>query len=234
MKNFDLKLRQRDIPEQDLLADLKRVAELLGTAAITKVSYDRYGSFGATTFLRRFGSWNHALGLAGLGVVNRINIPDEELFENLANIWQSIGRQPVGKDVSKSAGTSSFSLGTYEKRFGSWNKALLAFIQYIENTNNDTAAENGNPGTRFEAVSHRTPKKINWRLRATVLIRDNCICRMCGASPAKDNSVTLHVDHVKPWSKGGETVIENLQTLCSICNIGKSDVFLAEASVHAP
>ena len=61
-------------------------------------------------------------------------------------------------------------------------------------------------------------------MRAQVLIRDNCICQMCGISPAKDPSVILHVDHVKPWSKGGETVLENLRTLCLKCNIGKSDL----------
>ena len=47
---------------------------------------------------------------------------------------------------------------------------------------------------------------------------------MCGASPAKDPSVILHVDHIKPWSKGGETNLDNLRTLCSVCNIGKSDM----------
>ena len=57
-----------------------------------------------------------------------------------------------------------------------------------------------------------------------VLIRDNCICKMCGASPAKNSSVMLHVDHIKPWSKGGETVSDNLRTLCSVCNIGRSNV----------
>ncbi|MBY0462653.1 MAG: HNH endonuclease [Alphaproteobacteria bacterium] len=31
------------------------------------------------------------------------------------------------------------------------------------------------------------------------------------------------MDHITPWSKGGETLIENFQTLCSVCNIGKSD-----------
>jgi len=38
------------------------------------------------------------------------------------------------------------------------------------------------------------------------------------------DGVCLHVDHVKPWGKGGETVLENLQILCDVCNIGKSDV----------
>ncbi len=35
--------------------------------------------------------------------------------------------------------------------------------------------------------------------------------------------VELHVDHTVPWSKGGETVLGNLRTLCSDCNLGKSN-----------
>jgi 5-methylcytosine-specific restriction endonuclease McrA len=50
---------------------------------------------------------------------------------------------------------------------------------------------------------------------------------MCGASPAKDPAVTLHVDHIEPWSKGGTTTLDNLQTLCSTCNIGKADCTLS-------
>jgi len=223
MNKFELKLRRRDIPKSDLLADLQRVAKYLGVESITKITYDQHGHFGATTLLRKFGSWNNALSAAGLTLTNRINIPDDELFENLANVWQALGRQPVGNDLSKTLGMSRFSLGTYEKRFGSWNKALLAFIQYIENPSSETSTSEAGSKELSSSSSRRTPRKINWRLRATVLIRDNCICKMCGASPSKDPSVTLHIDHIKPWSKGGETVIDNLQTLCVVCNMGKSD-----------
>ncbi|WP_367275291.1 HNH endonuclease [Microcoleus sp. CAWBG58] len=31
------------------------------------------------------------------------------------------------------------------------------------------------------------------------------------------------MDRKIAWSKGGETVLENLQTLCSLCNLGKSN-----------
>ena len=71
---------------------------------------------------------------------------------------------------------------------------------------------------------HTTNRNINLRLRFLVMKKDNFKCCMCGASPAKDPSVELHIDHIIPWSKGGETTIDNLQTLCSKCNLGKSNL----------
>jgi hypothetical protein len=55
-----------------------------------------------------------------------------------------------------------------------------------------------------------------------ILARDNFTCRTCGRSAQKDG-VVLHVDHIKPRSKGGTDDPSNLQTLCLKCNIGKSD-----------
>lgn len=69
----------------------------------------------------------------------------------------------------------------------------------------------------------RDPSK---RLRFQVLARDEFTCRYCGASPRKDASVTLHIDHIIPWSKGGKTTLSNLQTLCATCNLGKSDIII--------
>lgn len=220
---FELKLRRRGISNEELLRDICNVAERLNTKAITSLQYDEYGNFGKTTVLRRFGKWNIALERAGLKVKNRQNIPDEELFENIAKVWRHLGKQPVGKDLNKALGISKISTGTYEKRFGSWNQALLSFIEYIDKGyfDNDKFVENKR---RTKNKISRTPRKINWRIRAKTLIRDNCICKMCGASPAKNPDVDLHVDHITPWSKGGETVLDNLQTLCSVCNIGKSDI----------
>ena len=71
--------------------------------------------------------------------------------------------------------------------------------------------------------SKKISRKISEKLRYQVLKRDNFKCCACGASPAKNPSVELHIDHIIPYSKGGETTLDNLQTLCSKCNIGKSD-----------
>jgi 5-methylcytosine-specific restriction endonuclease McrA len=56
----------------------------------------------------------------------------------------------------------------------------------------------------------------------SVLARDNWICCSCGRSP-KEQGVTLEVDHIKPRSKGGTDDLNNLQTLCKKCNVGKSN-----------
>lgn len=71
--------------------------------------------------------------------------------------------------------------------------------------------------------SCKVSRNISDKLRYQVLKRDNFRCCACGASPAKDASVELHIDHIVPWSKGGENTVENLQTLCSKCNLGKSN-----------
>ena len=77
--------------------------------------------------------------------------------------------------------------------------------------------------TKKKTTQKSKSRVISDKLRYQVLKRDNFKCCACGASPAKDPAVELHIDHILPWSKGGETTLENLQTLCSKCNIGKSD-----------
>lgn len=56
----------------------------------------------------------------------------------------------------------------------------------------------------------------------SVLARDNWTCCSCGRS-SKEEGITLEVDHIIPRSKGGTDGLDNLQTLCKKCNIGKSN-----------
>lgn len=60
-------------------------------------------------------------------------------------------------------------------------------------------------------------------LRYDIMKRDGFRCTICGRG--QEDGVKLHVDHIKPVSKGGETTPNNLRTLCQDCNLGKSDKY---------
>ena len=63
-------------------------------------------------------------------------------------------------------------------------------------------------------------RPIPLELRMKVFQRDNFRCKFCGRT-AKE--IKLHTDHIFPVSKGGKTNLDNLQTLCQDCNLGKKD-----------
>jgi hypothetical protein len=212
---FHLEPHNRNVSDEELVEDLQRVAQQLDKDRVTIDEYNEYGRFHNTTLSRRFGSWFKSLERAGLKKTRNLNISNEELFENLVNVWTKLGRQPKYNDLTKNV--SEYSSGTYEKRFGGWRKALEIFIDYV----ND-GTMNYDPKSTTPSSKKRTPRNINWRLRAMVLMRDGATCQFCGARP--NDGVKLHVDHIVPWSKGGETIIDNLQILCEKCNIGKSNI----------
>lgn len=219
---FELDEYHRGVTDEELITELQRVASELGKKAVSRADNDERGKFGTTTYIRRFGSWFNALEKAGLEKTRTpMNLPEEELFENLEEIWTSLGRQPRYAEVQKPL--SKYSAGTYENRFGTWRKALEAFVSYVNNEEYSPILEKKEIEEELTG-RHKTKRGVNWRLRFMVMRRDNFKCQNCGRSPATDPSIVLHVDHIKAWANGGETLLENLQTLCSKCNIGKSDL----------
>lgn len=204
------------VADGDLLADLRSVARALGKPTVGQKDYRRRGKYDDTTISNRFGSWNKALLAAGLSVSNEINLSDERLFENLLLLWQHYGRQPRRAELALPP--SAISQSPYSRRFGSWSSALAEFVTYANSSTPEAPAEQ-----TASSVRRQTGRDPSLRLRWRVLQRDRFTCCACGASPALSPAVELHVDHVIPWSKGGETVLENLRTLCSLCNLGKSN-----------
>jgi hypothetical protein len=216
VNDFKLKPWNRGISNAELLADLRRVAELLGKATLRYYEYPDHGRCASRIFETRFGSWNAALRAAGLEVGRRQDISEEELFENMERVWRALGRQPQRAEMTKPL--SAFSKGTYERRFGGWRGALEKFVAYA---NGDSIPTLHVRSPTAAGASSRSP---DLRMRWCVLTRDSFRCRSCGRSPAIEHGVVLHVDHIIPWSKGGHTRVENLQTLCDRCNLGKGDV----------
>lgn len=98
------------------------------------------------------------------------------------------------------------------------------FLKYCEKYLNNITTSNKSLATvNTMSIKERAENKIKViaGIRWQVFKRDNWKCTSCGRS-AEDN-VILHVDHIIPRSKGGRNVLENYQTLCETCNIGKSN-----------
>jgi len=217
--NYVFKETHRSLTDKTLLKDMRRAAKKLGKMHIAANVYDKIGAFRASTITRRFGSWNDALSMAGLKITKIAHVETGELMANLKKVWDSLGRQPVCAEMVKPL--SRFGYAVYSRRFGAWSAALKAFVKHRESGNTKSAEY-----LMVKTVKARKTKykrgTISKGMRYDVLNRDNFKCR-CGANPAADPKVKLHVDHIIPRAKGGETTPDNLQTLCNKCNLGKGD-----------
>lgn len=226
---FILNEYNRNVPDEELIDDVRKVAVKLNKSSVTIAEYGEYGKFHPCTLQRRFGSWFEIMRLCKLEPTrSKINISEEELFSNLEHLWINLGRQPKYKEFRKPL--SKYSAGTYESRFGSFRKALEEFVKYMstETVCTDTISKPEEEILQLDnetKIVHRTKREISDRLRFQILMRDGFTCKTCGRSPINEMGVKLHVDHIIPWSKGGETVPDNLETKCEQCNLGKGNAF---------
>ena len=216
--DFELQPFHRDIPEKNLVSDLKNVAKLLGKPSVSFREYEKHGKYSAGTLQRRLGSWNKALQKAELSVTQEMNIPVEVLFENIEKVWIQKGSQPVYRDLG--CPPSEYSGQAYKSKFGSWQKALQKFVIYSNEGLSKLQNEDKEITTGQKRRTNRDP---SLSLRYNVLKRDSFKCTKCGRTPAINPRLSLEIDHIHPWSKGGETILSNLQTLCYDCNRGKSN-----------
>lgn len=71
---------------------------------------------------------------------------------------------------------------------------------------------------KSQSNNEKRSRYIPVSVRVSVLHRDSYKCVFCGRGAP---NVELEVDHIVPFSKGGNNDICNLQTLCFDCNRGK-------------
>ena len=224
---LDNKRSNFKLSKEDIIFDLKHVAKKLNKNTLTTFDYDNYGKYsvsGVSTYFN--GSWLKALREAGLKESRFYKVTNDQYFKNLEEVWRKLGRQPKYIEMEKPL--SQFSRKAYERRFGSWRSALDSFSKSVgQPDNHPLINEETNPNLIEETkniILHKTPRIANYKLRYLVMRRDNFKCVKCGRNPANDQGVELVIDHIISWDKGGETIYENLQTLCKDCNIGKSNL----------
>lgn len=68
---FELDEYHRNITNEELIEDIKKVSASLSKNSITTDEYDKYGKYNRATYYRRFSSWKEALELAGLSTASK-------------------------------------------------------------------------------------------------------------------------------------------------------------------
>jgi len=217
----------KSISSDEVVSELRRVAKKLNRNYLTVEDFNMHGAFSSAVVMNHFKHWRQALKAADLFLKrpSSARYSDEECYENLLEVWTLLGRPPHYLEMN--APPSRVGSKAYVGRWGGWMKALEAFVDRV---NEDTPYQpvtsesfDVAPVLALKAVG-TDDGKIRLGIRYKVLVRDNFRCVLCGNSPATDPACRLHVDHVHPYSKDGRTELDNLRTLCSVCNIGKSNL----------
>lgn len=227
----------RDLRDEDLLEELRRIAQALGRNDLTVDDISNSGIVGKGIFRKRFGTTRIAMERAGLTVRPQSRrYTDDECFENLYEVWRHYGRQPSFSEIN--GPTSKVGGQAYIRRFGTWMKALAAFVERVNAEPDSTPSPIATPSSREVSPGERSPGPINGTrderrdvlmgLRFRVLSRDRFKCVLRGDNPPENPGCVLHVDHVTPWSRGGRTALENLRTLCAQCNVGRGNRYDAD------
>ncbi len=232
--------RLNKIPESKILEKLEKAAKYFNYTEFAQGKFGNVTGMSATTVIRHFGNWRKALVALrkhleqkGLNLAQRSYITnrpiwsEKEMFDEMERIWQMVGQRPSCAEWEMSKPRISYD--TYHRRFGSWTNACLKFIEYkmgttilVDDDININVGKSQQFGTKNNngTISNRA---IPLKTRLKVLDRDAYRCVLCGCSPATERGVQLQIDHKIPFSKGGRSTIDNLQTLCRDCNLGKSD-----------
>ena len=218
----------KSMTNDDVLDEIQRVAKELNKPIGLGISeFNQHSIISHSVARKRFGSWRKALECAGLSAGKLGNrYTDEECFENLLNVWTYHGRPPKTTEMYQPPSTIGYR--AYTRRWGTWIKALEAFVKRTEQ-DPDTPSRRGESKKHLDKVictfqkTSADKREVKLGIRYKVLKRDNFRCVLCGRSPATEQGCELHVDHIIPFSKGGKSTLDNLRSTCKECNLGKGN-----------
>jgi hypothetical protein len=220
--------RWRPMSREEIAEGIRNLAARLGKDELTLPEVQRHLQISPDRLRSEWGTARKAFEAAGIrGTKLGRRYSDEECFDNMLAVWTHYGRPPQYREMGQPP--SEVGGKAYVKRFGSWNKALAAFVERVNaepeeaSPSNDLSDESVNTTAAVPKERGRGPRDVPLGLRFKVLRRDSFRCVLCGDNPPANPACVLNVDHIIPWSKGGATELDNLRTLCAPCNLGRSN-----------
>jgi ATP-dependent helicase IRC3 len=132
----------------------------------------------------------------------------DQLAQKVADFSPRVLREHLSQEFSKPGALWK----TFYKSFSRFETAVQATVRAM--------LDRELYGERIFNVSPNQPANTSTELteeeKKQVKQRDGYTCLCCDAQRGK--SVKLQIDHIIPLKFGGETNLENSQTLCSLCN----------------
>jgi hypothetical protein len=240
---FEFKRHQiSKIPREKIIEELEKVAKHFNNTDFKQDDFNKLADISYFTVNREFGSWEKTMQFLKEHLKQkeidfeitsrRSTYTVQEMFDEMERIWTKLAHRPSRNEWV--ASNPKISYDTIYRHFGSWTNACLKFIEYksggeiVSDEDSVTSIQN-EKFVPIVTTKNKTKSKItnartiSLSVRLKVLNRDKFRCVFCGKSPATALGTKLHIDHIIPFSNGGSNKLENLQTLCEECNLGKSD-----------
>lgn len=111
----------------------------------------------------------------------------------------------------------SYQVAVEDKRVSLYYNEILEMLDFLKSINYEC--------TSSEYFSKNQRNLMTQQLKDEVKKRDKYTCQICGKY--MPDGIGIHIDHIIPISKGGKSVLSNLQVLCSKCNLQKGSKILS-------
>jgi 5-methylcytosine-specific restriction endonuclease McrA len=158
----------RTMTDDEILEQIRNVAARLGKPGLSGADIEANSEIKQSQMYRRFGSVSAALKRAGVEQVSHgRRYTEDEIFENLLNVWTHFGRPPAALEMDQLP--STVGKNAYIHRYGGWRKALKAFVERANSEADDnptpdserhpsTATERTEPTGSPATVANSSPK----------------------------------------------------------------------------
>lgn len=122
--------------QQEIIAELRRVAELLNTETLSQREFRQHSDLSVTGIENKFGSWNRAIEAAGLksnpartiGRKPVLQLSDDELLHEIIRLSSELRKIPTEREL---IAFGRVSLKPYRKRWGTLREAVeVAFDKF--------------------------------------------------------------------------------------------------------
>jgi 5-methylcytosine-specific restriction endonuclease McrA len=151
-------------------------------------------------------------------LIRMAQIPNRQLPKHLQDLVDIL---PLDQPVHRTEIEQKYGRTNYARRI---RKIVSEYGWEIERRREKNGANDDIYIRRSDGpvrVAHLR-REVGPVLRRVVYARDKWLCQMCGRDVSDGQTVTRpQCDHKIPAERGGASAIENLMTLCTVCNLKK-------------